>query len=90
MNEEMHPETNDRDDEYPNYLMMFIPFVLNHLAHGRTPEECQRLLPFATKEQFDRLLAEISALGENPHKNLCEDSLGLEPIRGLVGCVERG
>jgi hypothetical protein len=32
MNEEMHPETSDRDDEDPNWLRPFIPLLQNHLV----------------------------------------------------------
>jgi len=88
MHQEMHPETSDRDNEYLNGLRLFIPLIQNHLAHGHTPEECRKLLPTASKEQFDRLLAEVLALGENPYEKLCEDSLWLEPMGGVVGFVE--
>ena len=88
MNEEMHPETSDRDNEYLKSLGLFIPLIQNHLSHGHPPEECRQVLPLAPKEQFEKLLAEAS-LAENPYENQCEDNLWLEPLGGVVGFVEQ-
>jgi hypothetical protein len=84
--EEMHPETSDRDNEYLKFVERFIPLFQNHLAPGNTPEECRKLLP--TKEQFDKLLAELSALGENSYEKPSEDSDWLGPTAGFIGCVD--
>jgi hypothetical protein len=68
MTEEKHSETSGRDNEDLENLQMFIPSIQNHLAHGYTPEECRQLLR-VSDEQFESLLAAVSAVGENRTRN---------------------